>query len=587
MPVDFEHIDRFLREKDLHNPTLKVLIPDMNQYRTLAYQHKGEVEASRADDLFIRNRNRTLIVSQFDAFFEKALAEEVDLVITPEYSCPWDSVSKILRNNSLPENGSIWMIACESIKPKEFKEFIGNHNDYATMIFENEAYTDSENKFLDPIIYFFKSKSTVSDEYKDVLTFQFKTEPMGAEFEYEADNMQPGSTRYIIRNDVASISLITLICSESLSFNSRQRAQRALNFENMPYLILHAQLNFNPRSANFINYRTSMYNNMAESVIDLICLNWAIGSSINGNEIATSNSALYMKSSAVTENIDETRIQDNDKLGLHYHYWKDARAGIFVLNYSLELTLYENFKASQRSMSAQQNRARRGPKMLKIWKWNNDEFVDVNEIDNSELRDSCELIGDEFEYFLNDTIPAINRERLLSLSTGKIGSPKWTKPTENALFEMLNDEKSHRITLIQDPETRAYKDVLLSKYKSLVNRFEDPDNIPSDSNVTDLKNNCQVRYHSDELSYNVVGSSNIPACLVWAGDMPLSRVKQIKNDISKSINCENANKSKRILIWYIDGAMIKPEYDRSAPKIRDNSSKNPTSFKKMPNHDSH
>ena len=93
MPIDFEHIDRFLREKDLQNPTLKVLIPDMNQYKTLAYQHKGEVEASRSDDLFIRNQNRTLIVSQFDAFFEKALAEEVDLAITPEYSCPWESRS--------------------------------------------------------------------------------------------------------------------------------------------------------------------------------------------------------------------------------------------------------------------------------------------------------------------------------------------------------------------------------------------------------------------------------------------------------------------------------------------------------------
>jgi hypothetical protein len=51
MPVDFEHIDDYLRSKNLLNPELKVLIPGPDQYKTLAYQHKGDVEASRVDDL--------------------------------------------------------------------------------------------------------------------------------------------------------------------------------------------------------------------------------------------------------------------------------------------------------------------------------------------------------------------------------------------------------------------------------------------------------------------------------------------------------------------------------------------------------
>lgn len=579
MSVDYIFIDAFLEKKELQNPCLKVLIPDLDFYKTLAYQRKGDVETSSNGEFYIRNSNSDIAIDQFEAFFNMALTGNYELAITPEYSCPWENISKLLEDNILPNYGNIWMIGCESITLNEFRQFVTSHNDDSiAMIFESEALTSDDDKFLNPIIYFFKTKTTNGNDTKDVLVFQFKTDPMGSEFAFEMDNMYRGTKRYIIRNNEDSINLITIICSDSFSINFEQNTT---NIWHLPYLILHPQLNTDPRTTNFSQYRTSLYNRLpSETLIDLICLNWATGSTINGHPINNSCSSIYIKSKAVTDDIDETRICTNDNLGLNYHYWDDARAGIFILNYKIELILFENFKASQNIAVAQQNRAKRGPKMLTLWGWEDSSWIESQSIDNSELIASCESIGSEFDYFLDNNLSSINRERLLCLSTGQINSSKWAHPTNNYLFKISNDEKSLRIALYQDPKTRDEKDELLSQFDSLITRFQDPDNIPQNSEMIDLKDDCQLKYNGDRLSYNVVGSRDIPACLVWAGDMSPERAKRLKNDITMSIDEEDTNKAKRILIWYTHRGNIREEYDSSAPKTNDNPNESPISFKK-------
>lgn len=579
MPVDFEHIDDFLRSKNLLNPELKVLIPGPDQYKTLAYQHKGDIEASSTGGMYVRNKSTEVAVLQFNEFFKKAVETDANLAITPEYSCPWASIDTILQEFVLPAEGNIWMIGCESITPEEFRQFADSHrNNNIEMIYEENAYNNTENKFLDPIVYILKTKEIGGDTLKTVLIIQFKTIPMGAAFQYEADNMLPGTKRFIIRNNVSSIYLITIICSESLAFN---HGQDELNFNNQPYIILHPQLNLNSRAANFIKYRTNLYNGMRDPVKEIVCLNWGIGSTIIGEEITSSRSSIYIKSKAVTDNIDEQKIQINDALGLHYHYWNGAKTGIFIFNYGISLMLYENYKVSQRSEAPQVDRSRRGPQMIEVWSWNDEEWNDEAKVVNLALKETCSPYGNTLDAFLDDDLSAINKERLLCVSTGEIESGDWSQPTKNKLFSISNDEISHRITMLQDPESKLYKERLLARLNSLVSYFRDPNNIPDDSELRDLKQNCHIDYQNDNYSYNVIGDDNVPACLVWAGDIPHERVVALKNDIIESIDIENANKSKRLLIWYTEGAQIKSEYDRSPPKIRDNSSKNRTSYKKI------
>lgn len=577
MPVEFEHIDQFLKDKGLQNPNLKVLVDDTGLYKTIAYQHKGNVDASVNGEMFIRNKERALAISKFDAFFDKALEERVELAITPEYSCPWESISKLLENNKLPEDGNIWVIGCESITPEEFRQFVQKYNtESISMIYEDEAFRSDENKFLDPIIYFFKTKVTNGEAHRDVLVFQFKTVPMGADFKYEMDNMLRGSKRFIIRNKISSIWLITIICSDSLDFDPKQDD---LDFIYHPYLILHPQLNLSPRKANFIRYRTTLYNEKNDPFKDLICLNWAKGSDLAGELISSSNSSIYIKSKEVTNKIEESKICSNDNLGLHYHFWEEGRTGLFIFNYNEAIFLFENFKAAQGSQVAQLNRARRGPKMQKILKWDENNWIECERIHNSELKASCKKMGGEFDFLLDDGLSSINRERLLSLSTGKIYSPDWTDPTKNSLFAISNEEKSNRITLFQDPETKEYKEMLLSQFISLRTHFKNPINIPDNSQLNDLQDGCQFRYQEGNLSYNVVGNKNIPACLVWAGNIAPCRARELKNEIVKSIKDEDSKKLKRILIWYHHGS-LRTEFDPTAPKPNAKPNQSPISFKK-------
>jgi len=127
MASTFEYLDNHLEKLGLERPNLEVLKSDVNEYNTLAYQHQGNVVASREKGLYVRNEDRQIAKKKFKDFFRLAIEESVQLALTPEYSCPWDNIENQLENNSLPEYGDLWIIGCESILPSELKELIDNY----------------------------------------------------------------------------------------------------------------------------------------------------------------------------------------------------------------------------------------------------------------------------------------------------------------------------------------------------------------------------------------------------------------------------------------------------------------------------
>ena len=285
--MKFEYIDEFLREEGLLNPELEILIRNATPYKALLFQPCGTIEVG---DYFVRNHEHDLAVKKFKYFFDLANEKNVDIAITPEYSCPWEVIKNLIEGDVLPENKKLWVIGCESIKPHELMKII-DENTQVTWIYENDKVNaDIDGKFLCPICYFFKTVKSNDSELHNVIFIQFKTKPMGGTH-FEMERLLPGECIYIFRNEGLSINLVTTICSDSLNLEINS----ILDYIDKPYLLIHPQLNLKPQNINFSKYRMDCFVNDYPGK-EFICLNWARNTNLSGDIMKFGGSALYTQS---------------------------------------------------------------------------------------------------------------------------------------------------------------------------------------------------------------------------------------------------------------------------------------------------
>src|ERR1035437_5406720 len=206
MCAQFKDIQVVFAQNNLQLPELNVLVPDTNVYSILAIQPAGVVTV-RAD--FIGHSDRNAATTKFSSFLQLAFDQNIDLVLSPEYSCPWEALSLALRNRRLPQRGKLWILACEAITPVQLRELIAAHPQVAWI---HEPIPDGAGHFLGVLAYLTRTKSTAGAD-KDVVVLQFKTEPMGGN-PFERDHLIRGQWIHIWRNPRDNIRLISLICSD-------------------------------------------------------------------------------------------------------------------------------------------------------------------------------------------------------------------------------------------------------------------------------------------------------------------------------------------------------------------------------------
>jgi hypothetical protein len=90
-----------------------MLTADANDYTALLLQPKCVIDATSAA---LKTHDRPLAVAQFGKFLEEAAASQLDLVVTPECSVPWDVLKKaITGQNAGPAKGKLWPLGCMPI----------------------------------------------------------------------------------------------------------------------------------------------------------------------------------------------------------------------------------------------------------------------------------------------------------------------------------------------------------------------------------------------------------------------------------------------------------------------------------------
>lgn len=555
------NIDEFLNNNGLKMPNLEALVPDAKPYKSLLLQPCGEIEVG---NYFVRNTNRKLAHDKHTEFFNCAYSKNVQIAITPEYSCPMSVLESLLEGEIYPTEKNIWVIGSESINQQEFLELTIKCNDIG-WLYEEELFTCiEEDKFLDPVFYLFQTRCKLKNTLKRVVVVQFKTNPMADNF--ERDRLLEGQALYIIRNNEASINLVTIICSDALEFDINNHFNIHL-----PYLLIHIQLNKEPFNPMFSNYRRNCYliNKLCNK--DIITLNWSRKTKLIGAELKFGGSALYTKASNV--NLDDVRINENHRKGLYYAYLSTLYTNVFYLNYDEYIFMFENTKVSQCNASPQNQNSSVGPIMKTVLKWsNNSSWLEEYSV-NDYFKDICDEADIDFFSLVNDKIEPINIERLVSLSIGYITESKQKEPKNMKYFKIDNDtnEVIKRLTVTQHPNSdiNQFKIASLIKFSRLFNVIlANKQNIPS--NIKDLKDNYEIKYLPTEYEtsyyFNVYSKDkNTPATVIFLGYKSSSDANGVLDKICNSLSSSQSD--YRVVIWYEDATGLKSLYNSNKPKI--------------------
>ncbi|RZJ51250.1 MAG: hypothetical protein EOO19_01190, partial [Chryseobacterium sp.] len=234
---------------------LRVLSRGTERYRMLLYQHEGVLGLTEHGTKLGNMADSTV---KFRSFLDLACSEHPDLVMTPEYSCPWANIREILDDSEKwPAEGKLWALGSESITPEQLTGFATHYRSDQIVVHYDAGIFGGNGIFLDPLVYLFKA--TQNNEAKLIVLVQFKTQHMGVRTggDLERDRLIEGRQIYIIRNNADSVNLIGVICSEAMNFPAAMGMQQRLDvgWNDRPFLVLNPQVNPDPIHEDFIAFR--------------------------------------------------------------------------------------------------------------------------------------------------------------------------------------------------------------------------------------------------------------------------------------------------------------------------------------------
>jgi hypothetical protein len=556
---------------------LEVLRPNTHPYNVLLFQNKGVFDVG--DDFFGNEGDES---AKFNSFFNLARDENAELIVTPEYSCPWESICNILDDSvNFPALNKLWVLGCESITPDAFFAFRDKYNNQNNIeIHFDEIDFNAGGVLLDPCCYIFKALSPEGVE-KLIVLIQFKIQHMGV-WGGDAEQVKyiPGRTVYILKNNPDSISLFTIICSDAISFNGDDITnQHPGLWENLPYLIISIQMNSNPSHESFKSFRRAI---LASSNNEIITLNWSSESTATFNQNffnRYSKSNISIKTNEIDYNNppEQAVLRSNHHKGMYYTLMKPNRH-CFFLNPGVEIISYQINKVFAGNVNPVLVR-RSGPTINEIYEWanQNNEFIPIPLIGDgyvdfiSSLNINCNNLN------LSDSdLCFIDKERLINLSLGefneKNGGENWHHIDRLHSFLMDDSESINRYTVTFDDSANVFRQTQLHKFEELneiilKNEINFPDILSS------FKNNCEdiMFYNNGHFiyKYNLVTSDNQnKATVVYLGRVSESQAEEMRSKVLKLFP-EEDRIFKQIVIWF-----------KSAP---DNYSSKPTEVPKITN----
>jgi hypothetical protein len=543
-----------LAHENLAEPELNVLLPNEDNYTVLLIQPRGQIEST---DTGVHHRDPSLARRQFGKFLEDAKSTQADLVITPEYSLPWATlIEAITKKDTTPTKGKLWVLGCESIKYCELDAVRNELAPFAATLYEK--LDGDSTRFTDPLAYVFLAPpaSGHGNGLKPVVLVQFKTCAMGGDARhFETNGLQRGSLVYQFGTE-QKLRLISLICSDALAFED----QHAKGIYRQS-LIIHIQLNRNPRHPDFRRYRDHLFSYEGDAT-EVICLNWARDVEEwkpDGKEDWRNigGSAWYLRPDRFGS-CDQT-LQSNHRLGLYYTWLKDSRAHALFFNYQPAVYKLIASKVAHIGVLAVKS-YRRGPQLILNSAWCEDHsaWVAQTTVDDGfpAVVGESGNANEELKRIAADN--PLQVERILALCSGQIASgDEWYEVDRLDSCVIDSCEVIRRLTFCQDTDAAAtgFLHRRLRLCGILWNILMNPANLPPA--LKDLKDGFHYQWSLGSPHQNVLSVSGQRATAVYVGeDSGSAQLEKTKKNFRERLRRSFADADDRaaaldrLAIWY-------------------------------------
>ncbi|MBI1890197.1 MAG: hypothetical protein HYS18_06110 [Burkholderiales bacterium] len=549
-------VKQVLEQEGLAYPQLSVLKADESLYTALLVQPRAQISVSRTG---IRNLNGDTAERLATGAINLAIAERIELLVSPEYSVPWSVIEALLQTGGGPEEGKIWVLGCESLSIGEAQGLKQRFANQATVIHESIDPTRLEPNtavYYNPLIYLFRTKANADDSNRLVMLVQFKTHPSGDPANTEVESMVKGTEIYIFEGPRSEIRLITFICSDVLGLPEDTFTQC---YEDT--LLLHIQLNDNPRAEVYSRYKRHLFGSRCDKT-ELVCLNWAAGIEYhfeNGTQVIKTNiagSAWHTRSNQV--DTADARVERNHRAGLYYTRNESEKCHVLHFSYGPAAFLLRATKVKHIGVPAAQS-YRLGPEISQVFHWDEGAFQwqpRTEHLDDgfAAYCDGYNVAGPQL--LLAHTTSPLAVERIVEL-TGGTFSPEeeWYKADKLKTARVGIDEVVQRITVTQDPDGEHARHEGVSQVQALAALIG---NIPFKHPLEDIKAEFRFGWGHAHPYCNVtsVGGNPEPATIIYAGVG--KRPDQLAGIYAKAGEfARRGKKPDRFSVVYQDGTEVK------------------------------
>jgi len=562
--------------------TLDVLKRDTQRNNFLLYQHKGDFFA---DGNRIGNVDQNIAHTKFLKVLEKASQYNSDLVLSPEYSCPLSIINHIVANeDTQPLPNKIWVLGGESITKEQLGQLNDANQENVLVHFENDV-LNSNKKYLDPLYYIFRGVHNGAT--KLIVLIQFKTRHMGVwSGDVERNNLIEGNNIYIIKNSNTSVRLISFICSEAMNVRTdlTQQTKNNILWDDMPFLILHPQINPDPSHQNFVDFRKFILEAEKKEVISL---NWGVYTFFNGNNWYsargnTARSGIFFKTDEL--NYENNRVIRNHKKGLYFLYINKNKF-VYYFDGVPELFLIENPPVHINEGEAPQRR-REGPEVIEIYCFDNASttFNVIQATNDKHLQFFIDR-GIANNFLLNEDNSIVDKERLINISTGKVTGKLESKWCDVIYLNSFNlkeaDECNCRMTYVED--TYVSSETIRSLNCTNLIELDQailPDKSQYPDSIKDLSHHNIILSYSQDAStykykYNLTDDNGEirKATICYLGNVSVRQVKNTFDELQKLFE-EGTEGKRRIVVFYKNGTDIHSKYDESSGSITNPSNDN-------------
>jgi len=324
--VEFKKVSEILSD----GIVLNVCSSNTKSVKIFLWQPCGEFEANAARGVVLETadfKNKAI------DFIRKAKEKCAELVLTPEYCFPYETLNSIIKDKYLwPEKGCLWCLGAQGNSKNAFKEKMDAWAMLSDVLVVDYSFkTLTSNVFVSPLIYLFRK----NDGSLCILP-QFKVGHMKDPWhDFEANGLCTGNVVFVFDlngNEICRNSFLSVICADIFKIKSENIIDdRNVSEENI--LIFHPQMNPNPRQIDFRTFRNGLISNNGKKV-KVITLNWAENTKTFVNEKAIKFnmpfSAFYTKTKYKSSDEDHRKLRRrNFKKGLFYAYNRESKIDIW------------------------------------------------------------------------------------------------------------------------------------------------------------------------------------------------------------------------------------------------------------------